>query len=254
MTVLVTGASSGIGRAICERLLVEGRRVVGLARDFSKFPCDHPGLETHRADLADSRALPGLLRTLERACPDIEALVCNAGRGRFGDLEQFSLDQIRELVDLNFTSHACLVRTFLPRLKKAGRGHLVFMGSEAALSGARKGAVYCASKFALRGFAQSLRLECAGAGVRVTLVNPGMVETPFYDELDFAPGADPACHILPADVAEVVSSILRARPGTVFDEINLSPQKRVIDFGAGKKEHDPLRTGGPGGRGSGGGT
>ncbi len=237
MTVLVTGASSGIGRAICERLLGEGRRVVGLARDFSKFPRDHPGLETQRADLADLESLPGLLRTLERTYPDIEALICNAGRGRFGDLEQFSLHQIRELMDLNFTSHAYLVRTFLPHLKKAGRGHLVFMGSEAALHGARKGSVYCASKFALRGFAQSLRLECASAGVCVTVVNPGMVETPFYDELGFAPGADPGSHILPADIARVVSSILRTRPGTVIDEINLSPQKRIIDFGAGRKEH-----------------
>ena len=236
MTVLVTGASSGIGRAICERLLGEGRRVVGLARDFSKFPCDHPGLETRRADLADLETLPAVLRKLERDHPGIEALVCNAGRGRFGDLEQFSLDQIRELMDLNFTSHAFLVRTFLPRLKRAGRGHVVFMGSEAALSGARKGSVYCASKFALRGFAQSLRLECAGAGVAVTLVNPGMVETPFYEGLGFAPGADPDSHILPADIAKVVSSILQARPGTVFDEINLSPQKRVIDFSAGKDE------------------
>ena len=237
MTVLVTGASSGIGRAICERLLGEGRRVVGLARDFGKFPCDHPGFETHRADLADLDTLPGFLRDLERACPRIEALVCNAGRGRFGDLEQFSPAQIRELMDLNFTSHAFLVRTFLPRLKKAGGGHLVFMGSEAALRGARKGSVYCASKFALRGFAQSLRLECAGAGISVTLVNPGMVETPFYDDLGFAPGPDPGSHILPADIARVVSSILRARPGTVFDEINLSPQNRVIDFGPGKKKN-----------------
>ena len=236
MTALVTGASSGIGRAICERLLDEGRRVVGLARDFSKFPCDHPGFETHRADLADLKTLPAVLGKLERDHPGIEALICNAGQGRFGELEQFSLDQIRELMDLNFTSHAFLVRTFLPRLKRAGRGHVVFMGSEAALSGARKGSVYCASKFALRGFAQSLRLECAGAGVGVTLVNPGMVETPFYEGMGFAPGPDPASHILPADVAGVVSSILQARPGTVFDEINLSPQKRVIDFGSGKKE------------------
>ena len=57
-----------------------------------------------------------------------------------------------------------------------------------------------------------------------------MVRTPFFDELDFAPGDDPANHILPADVAVAVAMILDARAGTVFDEINLSPQKRVIEF------------------------
>ena len=233
-TVLLTGASSGIGRAIAENLLEAGYQVIGLARDFGKFPCDHPLFAPHALDLADLDALPGRLRELAAAHPHLDALVCNAGQGRFGDLEQFSYTQIRALMDLNFTSHAFVARTFLPQLKRMGRGDLIFMGSEAALRGAPKGAIYGASKFALRGFAQALRQECARAGVRISLINPGMVKTPFFDALDFAPGADPANYILPEDVARVVAMILAARPGTVFDEIDLSPQKRVIEFGAGK--------------------
>ena len=90
--------------------------------------------------------------------------------------------------------------------------------------------MYCAAKFALRGFAQALRAECARSGIRVTLVNPGMVQTPFFDALDFRPGESPDCYILPEDVARTVAHVLAARPGTVFDEIDLSPQKRVIEF------------------------
>ena len=150
---------------------------------------------------------------------------------RFGSLEQFSPGQIRRLIDLNLTSQILLARTFLPLLKKQGHGNLVFIGSEAALSGGRKGAVYSASKFALRGFAQSLREECAASGVRVGMVNPGMVATGFFRELDFRPGGSPDQHLQPRDVADAVWLMLTARPGAVIDEINLSPQKKVIEFG-----------------------
>ena len=236
MRVLVTGASSGIGRAVCERLLADGHRAIGIARDFGKFPCDNRHFEAHSINLADLDLLPAHLRTLVAAYPTLDALVLNAGAGRFGALEQFSYDQIRALIDLNFTSHVFVARAFLPSLKKAGRGHLIFMGSEAALIGTAQGSLYCAAKFALRGLAQALRAECARAGIRVTLVNPGMVQSPFFDELDFRPGPEPDNYILPEDVAEVIVQALTARDGTVLDEINLSPQKKVIEFGTQKKK------------------
>ena len=229
-TAVISGASSGIGRAVCEALLKEGYRVVGLARDFAKFPCRHPEFSAHVVDLSDLVSLPARLKSLVESCADAEALICCAGRGHFGHLEEFSYGQIRELIDLNFTAQAYLARTFLPHMKRAGRGDLLFMGSEAALRGSRRGSVYCASKFALRGFAQALREECAASGIRVTTINPGMVRTPFFDNLDFGPGPDPANYVLPEDVADLVTTILSTRRGTVFDEVDLSPLKRVIEF------------------------
>ena len=236
MRVLVTGASSGIGRAVCERLLADGHSAIGIARDFGKFPCDDRRFAAHEIDLADLDKLPAHLQTLVAIYPALDALVLNAGIGRFGSLEQFSYEQIRALIDLNLTSHVFVARAFLPSLKKAGRGHLVFMGSEAALTGTAQGSLYCAAKFALRGLAQALRAECARAGIRVTLVNPGMVQSPFFDELDFRPGPAPDNYILPEDVAAVIVQALTARDGTVLDEINLSPQKKVIEFSSLKKK------------------
>ena len=236
MRVLVTGASSGIGRAVCEKLLADGHSAIGIARDFGKFPCADRRFEPHAIDLADLDRLPEHLQTFVAAYPALDALVLNAGVGRFGTLEQFSYSQIRALIDLNFTSHVFVARAFLPTLKKVGRGHLVFMGSEAALAGTAQGSLYCAAKFALRGLAQALRAECARAGIRVTLVNPGMVQSPFFDELDFRPGPESDNYILPEDVAEVIVQALTARDGTVLDEINLSPQKKVIEFGARNKK------------------
>ncbi len=210
------------------RLLAECHRVIGIARDFSKVPSEQAGFQPAVMDLADLDGLPERLQTLSRRYPGLDGLVCNAGTGRFGSLEEFSYAQIRSLVDLNFVSTAFLARTFLPIMKRKGRGDLIFIGSDAALSGGRKGAIYAASKFAVRGLAQSLRQECATSGVRVALVNPGMVKTPFYQETHFTHGAAQENYVLPEDVAEAVLLILTARPETVFDEINLSPLKKVI--------------------------
>ena len=230
-TYLVSGASRGIGRAISERLLAADCRVVGIGRPFDATLGEHPGFDPVALDLSQLDELPDQFKLLRKRFPVIDGVICVAGYGRFGSLEQFSHQQIRALIDLNLTSQILLAAAFLPALKRQGHGNLLFIGSEAALSGGRNGAVYCASKFALRGFAQSLREECSASGVRVGIVNPGMVATDFFRDLEFRPGSSSEQHLTPQDVADAVWLMLNARQGAVVDEINLSPQKRVIEFG-----------------------
>ncbi len=228
---LVTGASRGIGRAIAARLLAANWRVIGSARHWQCAETAPAELIRVELGLADLDALPAALQGLQKAHPEIDTLVLNAGIGRFGALEQFSPRQVRELVDVNLTAQILLARAFLPLLKRRGGGDLVFIGSEAGLRAGRNGAVYSAAKFGLRGLAQALREECAPRGVRVGLVNPGMVRTGFFDHLDFRPGPAPDQHLIAEDVAEAVWLMLSARTGAVIDEINLAPQKKVIEFG-----------------------
>ena len=131
-------------------------------------------------------------------------------------------------MDTNFLSHAIVTKCFLPLLKQQGElVDIIFTGSEAALKGSRQGSVYCASKFAIRGFAQALREECAKSSVRITLINPGAVRTPFFDDLHFEPGAAKENAIQASDVSQLLITVLNVRPGTVIDEINLSPQTQV---------------------------
>ena len=229
-TILVSGASSGIGRAVTTLLLEQGYRVTGLARDFSKFPCYDKHFTAVPMDLSDLDKLPAQLDALLGKEPAIDGVVCCAGSGRFGSLEEFSYSQIRSLLDLNLTSQIYLVRALLPGMKQRNSGNIIFMGSEAALAGGKRGAIYSAAKFGLRGLAQALRQECAASGLRISIINPGMVKTGFFDELDFKPGDATDNYIMPEDVAGAVQLILESRAGTVFDEINLSPQKKVIRF------------------------
>ena len=226
--MLLTGASGGIGRSIATLLLSSDWRIVGVGRDPARPGFSQKEFSQATIDLSDLEHLPEQLRLLASEHEDIDSVVCAAGVGRFGSLEEFSYQQIRELIDINLTSQLYVVRAFLPLLKRRGRGDVVLIGSEAALAGGARGAVYSATKFALRGFCQSLRQESAAAGIRVTLINPGMVRTDFFDQLDFEPGEDLAHAIVPEDIAVAVKMVLSARAETVFDEINLSPLKKVV--------------------------
>lgn len=229
-TILVTGASSGIGRATARNLLQQGHHVIGVSRDSGKFIRQMDNFTPMQLDLSRLDNIPPKVRELEQAFPGIDAVVFCAGKGQFGSVEEFSYPQIEDLMRINFTSQAFLVKALLPALKRKDYSDLIFIGSEAALKGSRKGALYCAAKFAVRGFTQALREECGKSHVRVCLINPGMVKTPFFEQLSFEPGDDDSNFIEPEDVAEAVSYVLNSRSQIVIDEINLSPLNKVVKF------------------------
>ena len=186
----------------------KGAAVVGIARDHAKFAPDSDRYEPVTLDLSDLDATATALDDLARAHQDVAAVISNAGAGRFGALEQFSALQIRHDIDLNLTSHLLLARSFIPVLKRRNGGDLIFIGSAAALRGARKGSVYCAAKFGLRGAA---------------LVNPGFVRTPFFDALDFEPADEPGSALTPEDIAAKLLEILESAGGAAYREINIDP-------------------------------
>ena len=203
-TVLVTGASSGIGRAVAQNLLQQGHTVIGVSRDCRKFTRQMDNFSSVQLDLSQLNDIPQKIRQLQQMFPEIDAVVFSAGMGQFGSVEEFSYPQIEALMTINFTSQVFLTKALLPALKRKANSDLIFIGSEAALKGSRKGAVYCASKFAVRGFTQALREECGNSNVRVCLINPGMVKTAFFENLTFEPGDHESNAILPEDVAAAV--------------------------------------------------
>lgn len=226
---LVTGASSGIGLAIARQLLAQGYQVTGISRRGQTADLVHDNFHPLILDLGDlelvERQLGELLRRRRFDC-----FVHAAGRGDFGSIEQFSRKQIEESIRVNLLSGMIICRALVPSMRRQRQGRIVFIGSESALQAGRKGALYSAAKFGLRGFCQALREDCAADGIQVSLVNPGMVRSPFFEHLDFAPGALPQNAIEVEDVALVVAQILQSSADIVIDEINLTARVKSLDF------------------------
>ena len=226
MQALVTGTSSGIGEAVARRLLSEGHSVVGISRGTSAI--QHINFQNENLDLSELATLENRLPSLAKQHANVSSLVLCAGFGRFGNLEEFSYAQIQELINVNLVANLYIVRAFLPALKTRQSGTLVFVGSESALSGGRRGVAYVAAKAGLAGAVKALRQECASSGVKVGIVVPGMVKSNFYDNSEFTHGASPENYIEPEDVADAVMLMLNSRKGSVVDTIHVSPMKSVI--------------------------
>ncbi len=237
-TFLVTGASSGIGLAVSQALLKEGYAVVGISRSVRENCINHQRFTALACDLLDFGKVEVQLKERLKRNGSIDGAVFCAGQGYFGGLEQLDFVKIEKLIKLNLLSPMLICKMLIPYLKTRKAGRLVFIGSEAALQGAKNGTAYCASKFGLRGFVQSLSAECRPAGITVSLINPGMVNTPFFNDLSFQPGDHPSNAILAETVAASVLNCISSAPNSVIDEINLSPRNKVVTFKpASKKDY-----------------
>ena len=228
--VLVTGSSDGIGRSITLSLLKSGAKVIGLARDHSKFNPETKNYIKYKTDFSNEEILLNTISKIIKDHKDLDCLVSNAGFGKFGTLETFSTKEINDFIFTNLTSHMILTNKILPHLKKIRKGNIIFIGSESALKGGKNGSLYSAAKFGLRGFSQSIREESCSKNIHVSLINPGMVRTSFFNNLDFMPGEDKSNAIEPDDIGKIIIDILSTRNGSVIEEINLSPLKKVIKF------------------------
>ncbi len=228
-TALITGTSSGIGLATARLLLAEGYRVIGISRrgrvaEFESANFIPVALDLGRLEDIESE-ITGLLEA-----ETIDCFIHAAGKGNFGSIEQFSVTQIETSIRVNLISAMVICRSLVPAFRRQRKGRIIFIGSESALQAGKKGALYCAAKYGMRGFCQSLREDCSSDGVQVSLLNPGMVRSPFFDELPFEPGPAAENAIEASDVAEIIGQILRTSPHIVIDEVNLSPRVKSINF------------------------
>lgn len=180
---LVTGASSGIGAAVARRLGAQGWRLVLSGRDAERL-----GRVAERAPASVFPAdptRPGAERRLTRFALDhtgrVDLLVAGAGVGWAGDFTAMPPSALDEVVEGDLLSTLRLVRQVVPHMVGAGSGRVVLVGSLAGVVAVRGEAVYSAAKAGLGAFADALRYELRGSGVAVSLVVPGVVDTPFFD-------------------------------------------------------------------------
>ena len=233
---LVTGATSGIGRAIAMALHNAGHQVVALGRNAHALAdLSALGLQTRQIDLTDAASVA----TLADLTPDI--LINNAGMmpplGNFCDADPADIDQA---INTNLRAVLSLTRAIAPGMRARNHGHIFFTGSTAGHAPFANLAVYCATKAAIGGFAQALRLDLAPHNIRVTEIVAGRVETGLYNAL-LPPEARAAMYagnaaVQPADVAAMLLAVLALPQSVDVARFDILPTHQGVATGTPKKE------------------
>ena len=182
-SILITGCSSGIGYAAAHGLKARGWRVFATARnpdDCERLKSE--GLQAFRLDLTD----PGTIETalghvLRRTDGTLDAVFNNGGYAQAGALEDMTTDLIRDQFEANFFGWHELTRRVIPVMRRQGNGRIVFCSSVLGFFGAKFRGAYVASKFAVEGMADTLRLELHGSGIHVVLIEPGPIASRFRE-------------------------------------------------------------------------
>lgn len=187
--VWITGASSGIGRALALRLAQQGQRVVVSARRgdaLAALALAHPGhIVAWPLDVTDATAVAAAVPAIERAQGPIGLAVLNAGTHEPTPAHDFRAAVVRRLVEVNMMGVVHCLDPLLAAMRGRGSGHIAVVASVAGYRGLPTAAGYGATKAALINLCEALKPECDGLGLKLQLVNPGFVETPLSDRNPF---------------------------------------------------------------------
>ena len=190
--VLITGASSGIGRASAIEFAKKGASIILVARrkkkleqvaeDLKKFNVSTLVCE---CDVSDKSQVQKMSKIVLEKYDSIDVLVNNAGFAIYGSVSNSTIEEIESQMATNYFGMVYCIKNFLPSMIKKKSGHIVNVASVAASFGLPGIAPYCASKFAMLGFSEGLKHELKGTGVGITVVSPIMVRTTFFDHPSF---------------------------------------------------------------------
>ena len=236
--VLITGASSGIGRSCTRAFAEKGARLILAARRYERL--EDLAVELNRKlgedifffvlDVRDQPAVERAVTELPAGWRDIDVLVNNAGLSRGLDkLHEGKLEDWEEMIDTNIKGLLYVSRAVIPGMVKRGEGHIINIGSIAGYEVYPGGNVYCATKFAVRALSKALRLDLNGTNIRVSEVSPGMVETEFSlvrfrgDKERAAKVYQGLTPLSPDDIADAVVYCATRPPHVNISEIMVMP-------------------------------
>lgn len=200
-TILITGASSGIGRATAQRFQSEGWNVIATMRDPAASDlADLDGMLVSRLDVTDSTSIMEAVSAGIDRFGAVDVLLNNAGYGAYGPLEAFSTDRIRRQFDTNVIGLLDVTKAVLPQMRARRSGTIINISSIGGQITFPLGTLYHGTKFAVEGLSEALHYELEPLGIRVRIVQPGMIKTDFggrsfdfamdEDLTDYAPSAE----------------------------------------------------------------
>ncbi|UOQ70324.1 SDR family oxidoreductase [Hymenobacter cellulosilyticus] len=221
---ILTGVSKGIGRATAEALLAKGAIVAGWGRSAPEG-LQHERFQFFECDVRDEVAVQeAYVNTRRELGAEIHVLVNNAGLGISGEVDGFSSDDWKLMFDTNVHGMFFCTKAVLPQMKQQQEGHIINISSIAGTTGIEKMAGYCATKFAVRGFSQSLYKEVRNDGIKVTCFYPGSTQTNFFDDI---PGTEANDSMMrPEDIADTIIYALETPFNFHLVDIEMRPCSR----------------------------
>ncbi len=222
--VIITGASSGIGKCLAERMLEEGAVVYGIGR---KFTDADERMKKIEFDLTDSSGISGMIKQILKE-GDVDILVNNAGCAYYGTHETLTPEMIHEMVSVNLEAPMIITGLLLKQMKTVGSGRIVNISSVTADRINTHGCAYGATKAGLAGFGRSLFDEARKYGIKVTTIKPDMTDTGLYRNASFRASGEEESSLYPKDIADAVMQVLKCRDGMNVSEVTISPQKHRI--------------------------
>ncbi|GIX06612.1 MAG: clavaldehyde dehydrogenase [Candidatus Poribacteria bacterium] len=224
---LVTGGSSGIGKGFAEFFVDEGAATAIVARDPQKLERTAEELRTRRADaqvlavsadVRDEAAVEAMARRVLEAFGRVDILVNSAGLGIWKTVAEMSPDEWRTVIETNLTGTFLVTHAVIGSMLQQGSGHVLNISSVAGKIGFATGSAYCASKWGVIGFTRALAAEVRDKGIRVDVLCPGTVETPFKN----SPAASPI-RLQVSDVIAAARYLLTLPRQVRVDDIVLYP-------------------------------
>ncbi len=218
---MITGAGRGLGRALAEKFIAHGDRVVPVVRNDSSVE-DLDVDTTIVADLSDATTIAGAVQQAD--VDEVDILIHNAGVAHIGSLAEQGLEQWRQSLDVNVLAPVELTRVLLPRLRES-KGHILFVNSGAGLSAGPVWASYAASKHALKAVADSLRAEERPHGVRVSSLYPSHFDTDMQRQVrdDLGAKYDPARATSVDSIADSIIALVDSPADLVFEDVRVAP-------------------------------
>ncbi len=226
---VVTGASSGIGKAISLRLLALGYRVIGVSRTSCEEMIKQSNFTSVNTDLSNEKETLKLCEILQKE--SLTILINAAGFGCFKPHEELSAKTITDMTFLNLTAPMLLTNTLLRSLKE-NDGYLININSIEAIRASKFAGVYSATKAGLKAFSDALFEETRKSGLSITNINPDMTESGFYEKLRFETSKKENEKLLCEDIADAIGHILSMRKGAVVSDYTI----RSLNFGISKKK------------------
>ena len=219
-TILITGASSGLGFAAAQLFDEKGWNVIGTSTSKQGAEKIEGACSSARGYVCDFRTLEQLessvLSILEQH-PGIDVLMNNVGIKAKGPVEQLSIEQIENLLRINVAGHIVVTKHVVPLMKKRGRGKIINISSSVGKNFAGNFTLYSASKHANTGFSKSLMEELLDENIAVTTLYPGGIRTPFHE-------GDRPAYLDPADVAETIFFIATRTDAVLISELVIVPK------------------------------